>query len=63
MAALCERYGVAVISDEIHMDMVWGKHRHTPWNEVARGKWALLTSGSKKLQHSGADGRLGAYRR
>ena len=29
MAALCERYDVAVISDEIHMDMVWGKHRHT----------------------------------
>lgn len=47
MAALCERYDVAVISDEIHMDMVWGMHRHTPWNEVARGKWALLTSGSK----------------
>jgi bifunctional pyridoxal-dependent enzyme with beta-cystathionase and maltose regulon repressor activities len=20
---------VAVISDEIHMDMVWGEHRHT----------------------------------
>jgi len=49
MAALCERYDVAVISDEIHMDMVWGEHRHTPWNAVARGRWALLTSGSKSF--------------
>ncbi len=23
MADLCERHGVRVISDEIHMDMVW----------------------------------------
>lgn len=30
MAELCARYDVAVISDEIHMDMVWGEHRHTP---------------------------------
>jgi cystathionine beta-lyase len=49
MAELCERYDVAVISDEIHMDMVWGEHRHTPWTAVARGKWALLTSGSKSF--------------
>lgn len=49
MAELCARYDVAVISDEIHMDMVWGAHRHTPWNAVARGKWALLTSGSKSF--------------
>ncbi|VTP67438.1 aspartate aminotransferase [Leclercia adecarboxylata] len=37
MADLCARHGVAVISDEIHMDMVWGEHRHTPWCEVAPG--------------------------
>jgi cystathionine beta-lyase len=28
MAELCERYDVAVISDEIHMDMVWGESSH-----------------------------------
>ncbi len=47
MALLCEKHGVKVISDEIHMDMVWGEHRHTPWCDVARGPWALFTSGSK----------------
>ncbi len=28
MADLCERHGVRVISDEIHMDMVWGEQPH-----------------------------------
>lgn len=59
MAELCARYGVAVISDEIHMDMVWGDHRHTPWNTVARGKWALLTSGSKSFNIPALTGAYG----
>jgi cystathionine beta-lyase len=59
MAELCARYDVAVISDEIHMDMVWGEHRHTPWNEVARGKWALLTSGSKSFNIPALTGAYG----
>ena len=59
MAELCARYDVAVISDEIHMDMVWGEHRHTPWNRVARGKWALLTSGSKSFNIPALTGAYG----
>lgn len=59
MAELCARYDVAVISDEIHMDMVWGEHRHTPWNAVARGKWALLTSGSKSFNIPALTGAYG----
>lgn len=59
MAELCERYDVAVISDEIHMDMVWGKHRHTPWTAVARSKWALLTSGSKSFNIPALTGAYG----
>ncbi|MCR6728772.1 pyridoxal phosphate-dependent aminotransferase [Enterobacter cloacae] len=59
MAELCARYNVAVISDEIHMDMVWGDHRHTPWNTVARGKWALLTSGSKSFNIPALTGSYG----
>ena len=59
MAELCARYDVAVISDEIHMDMVWGEHRHTPWNKVARGKWALLTSGSKSFNIPALTGAYG----
>ncbi|MCK7307238.1 MalY/PatB family protein [Enterobacter quasiroggenkampii] len=59
MAELCARYDVAVISDEIHMDMVWGEHCHTPWNAVARGKWALLTSGSKSFNIPALTGAYG----
>ncbi|MFJ5852375.1 MalY/PatB family protein [Enterobacter cancerogenus] len=59
MADLCAHYDVAVISDEIHMDMVWGENRHTPWNEVARGKWALLTSGSKSFNIPALTGAYG----
>ncbi|MGQ9451665.1 MalY/PatB family protein [Leclercia sp. TB492] len=62
MAELCARHDVAVISDEIHMDMVWGNHQHTPWCEVAQSKWALLTSGSKSFNIpalTGAYGLLG----
>ncbi|WP_276866973.1 MalY/PatB family protein, partial [Enterobacter oligotrophicus] len=59
IAELCARYDVAVISDEIHMDMVWGEHRHTPWNDVARGKWALLTSGSKSFNIPALTGAYG----
>lgn len=59
MAELCDRYDVAVISDEIHMDMVWGDHQHTPWNEVAKSKWALLTSGSKSFNIPALTGAYG----
>ncbi|MBZ0057329.1 MULTISPECIES: MalY/PatB family protein [unclassified Leclercia] len=59
MADLCARHGVAVISDEIHMDMVLGNHRHTPWCEVARSKWALLTSGSKSFNIPALTGAYG----
>ncbi|MCU6680317.1 MalY/PatB family protein [Leclercia tamurae] len=59
MAELCARHGVAVISDEIHMDMVWGKHKHTPWCDVAQSKWALLTSGSKSFNIPALTGAYG----
>ncbi|POT57465.1 transcriptional regulator [Citrobacter amalonaticus] len=59
MAALCERHGVRVISDEIHMDMVWGDLPHIPWSNVARGHWALLTSGSKSFNIPALTGAYG----
>lgn len=59
MAALCHRHGVRVISDEIHMDMVWGDHPHIPWSNVARGHWALLTSGSKSFNIPALTGAYG----
>ncbi|MGL5601219.1 MAG: MalY/PatB family protein [Silvania sp.] len=59
MAALCERHNVKVISDEIHMDMVWGEHQHIPWSAVARGNWALVTSGSKSFNIPALTGAYG----
>lgn len=59
MADLCERYGVRVISDEIHMDMVWDEQPHIPWSNVARGDWALLTSGSKSFNIPALTGAYG----
>jgi cystathionine beta-lyase len=59
MAALCERHGVKVISDEIHMDMVWGAHPHTPWSQVGVSPWALLTSGSKSFNIPALTGAYG----
>ena len=59
MAQLCARHNVAVISDEIHMDMVWSGHQHTPWSAVAQGPWALLTSGSKSFNIPALTGAYG----
>lgn len=59
MAELCERHDVKVISDEIHMDMTWGEHRHTPWNEVGKTPWALLTSASKSFNIPALTGAYG----
>ncbi|WP_222890419.1 MalY/PatB family protein [Enterobacter sp. C2] len=59
MSLLCERHGVRVISDEIHMDMVWGENKHTPWCQVGRGEWALLTSGSKSFNIPALTGAYG----
>ncbi len=59
MAELCERHDVRVISDEIHMDMVWGERQHTPWNQAATTAWALLTSGSKTFNIPALTGAYG----
>lgn len=59
MAALCEKHNVRVISDEIHMDMTWQGHKHIPWSEVARGEWALFTSGSKSFNIPAFTGAYG----
>ena len=59
MAALCERYDVKVISDEIHMDMVWCSHPHIPWQQVARSPWALFTSASKSFNIPALTGAYG----
>ena len=59
MAVICERHKVSVISDEIHMDMVWGENRHTPWTQVGRNRWALITSASKSFNIPALTGAYG----
>lgn len=59
MAALCARYDVRVISDEIHMDMVMDESVHTPWSVVGHGRWALFTSASKSFNIPALTGAYG----
>ncbi|MGJ0478979.1 MalY/PatB family protein [Pantoea agglomerans] len=59
MAVLCERHGVRVISDEIHMDMIMGNQPHIPWASVARSDWVLFTSASKSFNVPGLTGAWG----
>lgn len=48
MAILCKKHNVAVISDEIHMDMCF--KLHTPWQGFGVGeRWALVSSASKSF--------------
>lgn len=48
MADICQRYGVKVISDDIHMDMSFVPYQ--PWSEVVQDDgWALVSSGSKSF--------------
>ncbi|MEI7034281.1 MalY/PatB family protein [Streptomyces pratensis] len=59
-ASLARRYGVAVISDEIHADFVHAGHAHVPWTRVAgEGRWALITSASKSFNFPALTGSYG----
>ncbi|MEU9360411.1 MalY/PatB family protein [Streptomyces sp. NPDC048301] len=60
MAGLCERHGVAVISDEIHSDLVHAPRIHRPWVRHAReGRWAVITSASKSFNIPALTGSYG----
>ncbi|MEU6974596.1 MULTISPECIES: MalY/PatB family protein [unclassified Streptomyces] len=62
-ARLAERYGVSVVSDEIHADLTTEGHRHVPWAAVAeagRGRrWAMVTSGTKAFNFPALSGSYG----
>ncbi|MEU0399165.1 MalY/PatB family protein [Streptomyces sp. NPDC006197] len=62
-AGLAERYGAAVVSDEIHADLTTEGHRHVPWTRIAepgRGRrWALITSGTKAFNFPALSGSYG----
>lgn len=58
-AALADRYGIPVISDEIHADLTHEGHVHRPWTHYGRGRWALVTSGSKAFNFPALTGSYG----
>lgn len=58
-AELAARYGVAVISDEIHADFVHGDGVHLPWTRYGAGRWALITSGTKAFNFPALSGSYG----
>ncbi|MEV0443210.1 aminotransferase class I/II-fold pyridoxal phosphate-dependent enzyme [Streptomyces spectabilis] len=58
-AELCERHGVAVISDEIHADLTHEGHVHRPWTHYGRGRWALVTSATKSFNFPSLSGSYG----
>ncbi|MCJ0869357.1 MalY/PatB family protein [Streptomyces sp. AP-93] len=63
MAGLCERHGVAVISDEIHSDLAHAPNRHRPWALHGRpgGRWAIVTSASKSFNIPALTGSYGIF--
>lgn len=58
-AELAARYGVAVVSDEIHADFVHGDGVHLPWTRYGTGRWALITSGTKAFNFPALTGSYG----
>ncbi|WP_329034837.1 pyridoxal phosphate-dependent aminotransferase [Streptomyces sp. NBC_00178] len=63
MAGLCARYGVAVVSDEIHSDLAHAPHVHRTWVEHGGdGRWAVVTSASKSFNIPALTGSYGIIR-
>ncbi|WVD71398.1 MalY/PatB family protein [Orbus wheelerorum] len=58
MAQLCKKYHVKVISDEIHMDMIW-QGKHLPWSRFGLNEWAQLSSASKSFNIPALTGAYG----
>ncbi|WP_371530501.1 pyridoxal phosphate-dependent aminotransferase [Streptomyces sp. NBC_01283] len=61
IAELCGRYGVAVISDEIHSDLAHPPYVHRPWSlhGAREGRWAIVTSASKSFNIPALTGSYG----
>ncbi|MFE6226793.1 MalY/PatB family protein [Streptomyces sp. NPDC057854] len=61
-AGLARRYGVPVVSDEIHADLTADGFRHIPWTRIAEPgdrRWALVTSGTKAFNFPALSGSYG----
>lgn len=58
-AELARAHGVAVVSDEIHSDLVHEGGVHLPWTRFATGRWALITSATKAFNFPALTGSYG----
>ncbi|MEU3050737.1 aminotransferase class I/II-fold pyridoxal phosphate-dependent enzyme [Streptomyces sp. NPDC006984] len=58
-AELAAAHDVAVISDEIHADLVHPGAVHLPWTRFGRGRWALVTSATKAFNFPSLSGSYG----
>lgn len=53
LCAICEKHSVAIISDEIHHDLIVGDRKHTPAALVGGDKVITIASGSKTFNLAG----------
>jgi cystathionine beta-lyase len=57
LAAFCDRHGLILVSDEIHHDLVYPPHRHTPTALAAPGiepRLVAMTAATKTFNIAGA---------
>lgn len=53
ICALCDRYGVLILSDEIHQDLVYEGHTHIPTMKVCSSNVVTFASASKTFNLAG----------
>ncbi|MBQ0059972.1 MAG: aminotransferase class I/II-fold pyridoxal phosphate-dependent enzyme, partial [Lachnospiraceae bacterium] len=53
LKAICERYGVIILSDEIHQDIIMSKHHQTPFGTLTSDNLIILTAPSKTFNLAG----------
>jgi len=41
---ICQRYGITIISDEVHADLIYPGEQHTPLAKLAQGKVKVITA-------------------
>jgi cystathionine beta-lyase len=52
-AEIAERHGLAVISDEIHSEIVCPGYKYTPFGNISKGRYVTICSSSKSFNTAG----------
>ena len=53
LVALCKKYSVCIVSDEIHQDFVFEGHEHIPMGKLTEENMVILTAPSKTFNLAG----------